>query len=357
MSLNFSALLGASAPTTSAVDRLLPSLENARLLLVDDDASVIQVLGKVLSGYTHLRFATSGPQALEIARVWLPELILLDADMPGMDGFEVCRRLKADRALADIPIMFVTQHNDARVEAAVFELGAVDFILKPATGPALRARVAMHLRLQRMGQQLLRLTHRDPLTGVADREQLDFELERECRRALRSQQATALLLTDIDGLSSYNARQGRAAGDHLLRRTAAAIQPLLQRPGDLVARYGPDEFAVLLPDTPATGAWRLAQRIGIDSDSDSDSDNPFEPSDARFARLCIGIGWISPGSDRGDDPAPHETLRTAALAALQASKRPGGARIHTCQATPSDAQSSASRATPQPIPDLSPATS
>ena len=129
----------APSPLASRLDSLLPSLADARLLLVDDDPGMIQMLGRLLSGYSQLRFATDGEQALALAQAWQPELVLLDAEMPGIDGFEVCRRLKADPLLAEVPVIFVTQHTDARVESAVFELGAADFVAKPVAGPALRA--------------------------------------------------------------------------------------------------------------------------------------------------------------------------------------------------------------------------
>lgn len=316
----------AAAPTTHArIDLLLPPLDNARLLLVDDDAGMIQVMGKVLSGYTQLRFATHGQQALEIARSWLPELILLDAEMPGLDGFEVCRQLKADSVLADIPVMFVTQHNAATVEAAVFELGAVDFLVKPFVGPALRARVAMHLRLQRMAQHLMRLSHRDPLTGVADRHQFDDELLREWRRAARLAQPMALLLAGIDGFADLNVQQGRAAADHRLRDLAGEIQQLLQRPADLLARYGADEFALLLPDTAMAGAIQIAERL---------------QQQLRGFTASIGIGWALPGeaSDTASALAtqqePCEPLRAAARMALDVARQHGGGQIFVCQSEP-----------------------
>ncbi len=301
----------APSPLASRLDSLLPALADARVLLVDDDPGMIQMLGRLLSGYSQLRFATDGGQALAIARSWQPELVLLDAEMPGIDGFEVCRQLKADPLLAEVPVIFVTQHTDARVESAVFELGAADFVAKPVAGPALRARVAMQLRLYRTAQRLVRLARRDALTGLAERAQFDEELDLECRRARRSGQPLALLLAGLEGLPGYLERHGRGAADNALRHVAGLAQQALQRPADLVARHGEDVFALLLPDTTATGAAVLAQQLQQALAGESE------------LTLAIGIGLLA-----GDgDPT------TAAAAALAAARAAGPGRIYASAAT------------------------
>ena len=301
----------APSPLTSRLDSLLPALEDARVLLVDDDPGMIQILGRLLSGYSQLRFATDGAQALAIARSWQPELVLLDAEMPGIDGFEVCRQLKADPLLAEVPVIFVTQHTDARVESAVFELGAADFVAKPVSGPALRARVAMQLRLLRTAQRLVRLARRDALTGLAERAQFDEELDVEYRRARRSGQPLAVLLASLQGLPAYLERHGRAAADNALRHVAGLAQQALQRPADLVARHGDDVFALLLPDTTAAGAAALAQRLQQALAGETE------------LSLAIGIGLLT---GEGDPAA-------AADAALAAARAAGPGRVHVCATT------------------------
>ena len=301
----------APSPLASRLDSLLPALADARVLLVDDDPGMIQMLGRLLSGYTQLRFATDGGQALAIARSWQPELVLLDAEMPGIDGFEVCRQLKADPLLAEVPVIFVTQHTDARVESAVFELGAADFVAKPVAGPALRARVAMQLRLHRTAQRLLRLARRDPLTGLAERDQFDEELDLESRRARRSGQPLALLLAGLEGLGAYLERHGRGAADNALRHLAGLAQQALQRPADLVARHGEDVFALLLPDTTAAGATALAQRLQQALAGEQE------------LTLAIGIGLQAGGGN----PA------AAAAAALAAARHAGPGQVYVCAAT------------------------
>jgi putative two-component system response regulator len=120
------------------------------ILAVDDEASNLQLLRQILQDNYRLRFAKDGLRALELAREELPDLILLDVMMPGMSGYEVCAALKADPALAAVPVIFVTALNDTDDELEGFEAGAVDYITKPVSPPIVRARVRTHLSLVRM---------------------------------------------------------------------------------------------------------------------------------------------------------------------------------------------------------------
>src|SRR5688500_6072149 len=115
------------------------------LLLVDDDPSQIQLMGRMLVDYPEQRFATSGEAALRIARETTPDLIVLDLDMPGMTGLDVCVALKADPVLARVPIIFVTSHDAPVLEVAALENGAADFVTKPLIAAQLTARVRARL--------------------------------------------------------------------------------------------------------------------------------------------------------------------------------------------------------------------
>ena len=126
--------------------------QRPRLLLVDDEPTNLQVLRHVLQADYRLLFATDGARALQVTREQLPQLILLDIMMPGMDGYAVCRALKADPATAGIPVIFITALNDSQDETAGFDVGAVDYITKPVSPPVVRARVRTHLSLVRMDE-------------------------------------------------------------------------------------------------------------------------------------------------------------------------------------------------------------
>jgi len=231
------------------------------ILLVDDDPGMILVMARVLAGTGRLRFATSGAAALNQARELPPDLVLLDAEMPGMDGFEVCRRLKADPATREIPVIFVTAHDDEASETLGLEVGAVDFIAKPISEPLLLARVRTQLRVKHLTDELRRIATIDPLTEVYNRRTFDEALAREWKRCLRARIPLSLLMVDVDHFKLFNDHYGHPAGDGCLRAVAQAFCAACMRPADLVARYGGEEFVVLLPHTPRAGAEIMAARL------------------------------------------------------------------------------------------------
>ena len=136
------------------------------ILLVDDDASAIQLMGAILGNVATLRFATNGKDAMRLAHELAPDLILLDAEMPGMSGFELLGMLKAERQLADVPAIFITGHTEAGFEVSALEMGAADFIAKPFRSSLVLARVKTHLRMKRLADELRHAATTDSLTGV-----------------------------------------------------------------------------------------------------------------------------------------------------------------------------------------------
>lgn len=231
------------------------------ILLVDDDPSTIRLLSHMLADVGKLRFATSGEDALRLALEVPPDLVLLDAELPGMSGFQVCEALKADPALADIPVIFITSHSEPEFEVSGFELGAADFIAKPVSAPLVVARVKTQLRVKHLADELRRIATIDALTGVANRRVFDQTLLREWRRNRRAAEPIALLMIDVDHFKNFNDRYGHPAGDACLHAVAEALVASSLRPADLVARYGGEEFVVLLPGTPRHGAEHVGLAI------------------------------------------------------------------------------------------------
>ncbi len=231
------------------------------ILVVDDTANTLELIATILGTEHKVLTAGDGETATKIALQEEPDLILLDIRMPGMDGYQLCKLLKADPVTREIPVIFVTAMDEEREEAKGLELGAIDYITKPLSPPILRARVRNHIDLKRQRDQLRRLSAVDGLTGLANRRAFAEALEKEWRGAIRRNTSISLLMTDIDDFKQFNDAYGHLAGDEALRRVAKALESAALRPADMVARYGGEEFVILLPDTGANEAALVADRL------------------------------------------------------------------------------------------------
>jgi diguanylate cyclase (GGDEF)-like protein len=225
------------------------------VLIVDDQPANVRLMAEALGKEYELRFATSGVAAIETASSGGVDLILLDVVMPDLDGFEVCRRLKSDERTGGIPIIFVTAREETEDEATGFDAGGVDYITKPAKPAIVRARVRTHLELKQSRDLLAHLAMVDPLTGIPNRRRFDTALQIEWSRAARNQRSLSLAILDVDYFKRFNDTYGHARGDECLRAIASTASVLARRPGELAARIGGEEFALILPDTDA-GAMR-----------------------------------------------------------------------------------------------------
>ena len=219
------------------------------VLIVDDQPANVRVMAEALKGEYDLRFATGGAKAIEMASSGEVDLILLDVVMPDIDGFAVCRHLKEDERTSSIPIIFVTAREEAEDETRGFDAGGVDYITKPIIPVLVRARVKTHLELKHSRDLLAQMALIDPLTGIPNRRRFDTSLEQEWQRAARTQRWLSLAILDVDYFKRFNDTYGHARGDECLRAVARAIVDTARRPGDLVARIGGEEFALVLPET------------------------------------------------------------------------------------------------------------
>jgi diguanylate cyclase (GGDEF)-like protein len=238
----------------------VPPSEKFSILLVDDDPMVIRVFSRILSDYAPLRFATSGRVALKLARESVPDLVMLDVEMPEMSGFEICKLFKSDPRLAEVPIVFVSSHESPELETAGLKLGAADFLSKPPHASLVLARVRTYQQLKSLSDTVRSAVTMDFLTGTCTGRQLEKILAQEWLRAQRSLAPLSLLLANIDGFTAFNAKFGEDAGDACLRSLADALRAVAQRPTDLLARHGGGSFALLLPATDCQGAAAIADR-------------------------------------------------------------------------------------------------
>jgi len=234
---------------------------NGRILIVDDAMENIQILHNALRDEHEVLFAMDGDKALEMAHQHQPDLILLDAIMPGKDGYAVCAELRASPQLRDIPIIFVTALSQPEDETRALEAGAADFISKPFNVAVVRARVRTQLTVKRQADAMRELTMTDALTGVANRRNFNETMSIEWRRCGRLILPLAVIMIDIDHFKQYNDHYGHQMGDTCLQQVAAAMKRCAARPQDLLARYGGEEFILLLPQEGLEGAEVVAQRI------------------------------------------------------------------------------------------------
>ncbi|HAT51222.1 MAG: PleD family two-component system response regulator [Nitrospirae bacterium] len=233
-----------------------------KLLIVDDEKINLDILTGLLSQEYRTVIAKDGVQALKrLETVPLPDLVLLDVTMPGMDGFEICRRMKANLLTHNIPVIFVTSRTGEDDETLGFDVGAVDYITKPFHPAIVRARVRTHVELKRRGDILERLSSLDPLTGIANRRRFDEFLNFEWNRSVRTGHMLSLVLIDVDYFKLFNDNYGHGKGDRCLIQVARALSKPTQRTMDLVSRYGGEEFACILPETSVDGALAVAERL------------------------------------------------------------------------------------------------
>jgi diguanylate cyclase (GGDEF)-like protein len=277
----------------------LPSAEREfpmRILIVDDVPENIRVLSSMLSeDGIEISTATSGQRALKIAERFPPDLVLLDIMMPEMDGYEVCRQMKADPLLRGVPVIFITALSDAQSEIHGLELGAADYITKPFNETIVKLRVKTHLEIKMQREFLDNLSRMDGLTGIPNRRAFDERLDIEWRRGLRSGERLGLLMVDVDFFKGYNDAHGHLAGDDCLRSIANALSEAINRAGDFIARFGGEEFVALLPstDTAALSIVAESMRAAVEKVAIPHGESPLSP----WVTVSVGGAALRPPKD------------------------------------------------------------
>jgi diguanylate cyclase (GGDEF)-like protein len=231
-------------------------------VLLIDDAKMIHTLvrARLVGEAIELHSSYSGEEGLKVADSLLPDLILLDVEMPHPDGFEVCRRLKAAPQTMDIPIVFLTGASTTREKIRGLELGAVDYVTKPFDPAELRVRVRGALRTKYLLDLLSKKARIDGLTALWNRAYFDERLIQETSLSLRTHRPLSCVMLDVDHFKSINDTYGHTFGDEVLKRIAQCLTEVA-RVEDIVCRWGGEEFAILCPSTDVAGAKSLADRM------------------------------------------------------------------------------------------------
>lgn len=287
-----------------------------RILIIDDNPDIARLLHPLLCDIAQMSMATSGSKGIELAVKLVPDLILLDMQLPDMDGLAVCRQLKSEPLLADIPVLFVTAGDTEDAEVAALECGAVDFLGKPLRPQVVRARVSTHLALNRQTKILRQIADVDGLTGIYNRRYFDTVLAEEVARQRRFGGELSVAMIDVDHFKAYNDLLGHQQGDQCLRQVAQALAASMRRPGEVLARYGGEEFVMVAPgvgkrDAATVAEWLRMTVAGLALPHLSSSTGP-------HVTISVGIASCAPGA-----PCVGAHLLELADGALYAAKQAG----------------------------------
>jgi diguanylate cyclase (GGDEF)-like protein len=233
------------------------------VLVIDDSMDVHRLLrARLRHEEIELMSAEDGKSGIQTAKTSLPAMILLDLDMPDMDGFEVLRCLKNDPATLHIPVIVLSGLQSAQDKVMAFDLGAIDYITKPFNLTELRVRVRSALRMHRLVQMLAQCAQLDGLTGLWNRSYFDKRWSDEVSANLRHGRPLSLAMVDVDHFKQINDTYGHPAGDAVLQGMSKMLQREC-RQEDVACRYGGEEFALVMPDTAPVAALKVCERIRI----------------------------------------------------------------------------------------------
>ena len=232
-----------------------------KILVVDDNSNNVRLLKDILEDEYYTVYTTdSGFSVLDMAQNLRPDAILLDIMMPGMDGFEVCKLLKSDDEVMDIPIIMVTAKTEGNDLKNAFEMGAVDYIKKPFDEIEVIARINSVLRTKHNQDKLKEKANNDGLTGIYNHALLIHLFEKEIKKQERNGDDVSFIMLDIDHFKKINDTYGHTVGDVVLRELASLLTKSI-RDTDFVGRYGGEEFSIVLTEANEDNTYELCERI------------------------------------------------------------------------------------------------
>ncbi|WAJ70770.1 diguanylate cyclase [Catenovulum adriaticum] len=295
-------------------------LDKPTILIADDEPINVRVLAQNLTPNYRIKTATNGQKALAIVNSDdPPDLVLLDIQMPDMDGYQVLVAMRQQDSSKNIPVIFITAKDGAEDEAKGLDLGAMDYITKPFNLPVVNARVKNQIALKQKTDLLEKLALIDGLTEIPNRRHYDSRIEVEWRRAIKDGLPLSLVMIDIDEFKLFNDNYGHAQGDVALKRVAAITASQLKRNSDLVARYGGEEFVVLLPDCTLAFARTIADNI---RQAVYSLNLEHEYAKAKQVTVSLGVSCIIPSREQS-----VESLQKKADELLYLAKKSGRNKV------------------------------
>ena len=263
----------------------MDSIKKNSILIVDDVKLNLKILTHILQPDYTVYTAKDGFAAIEMAEEYLPDIILLDIIMPEMDGYDVLTALKTSDKTQSIPVIFITALTNAEDEEKGLALGTADYIFKPFNPGIVKLRVRNQLQILNQIRLIERLSMMDHLTEIPNRRSFDQRLRLEWGRAIRESSSISMMMIDVDRFKLYNDTYGHLQGDAALQMVAKTITQTLKRSTDLVARWGGEEFVVVLPNTELDGALYVAEEIR------TNIENALIPClDGRGTKVTVSLG-------------------------------------------------------------------
>ncbi|GGF86233.1 GGDEF domain-containing response regulator [Alteromonas lipolytica] len=263
-------------------------LEQCLVLIVDDDRISAALVATILSNVCRCLTVSSAGEAIMFCQKRVPDLLVVDLNMPGMGGLELCRELKKQRDTENIPIIFITADHEESAQLSCWQSGANDFVTKPLVADTLQHRVKNHLLSKLRLDALMSLSFQDTLTGLFNRNYLKHEYPRLSRQLMRDNQPLGLIIFDVDFFKQYNDSYGHLKGDMCLEKVAGVLSYYSRRARDAVIRYGGEEFVMLLPNTGLSGVKEIAAMIVAEIHQ---LDIPHKNSP--FKRVTLSAGAVS----------------------------------------------------------------
>lgn len=266
------------------------------ILVVDDMTTTLLLLHDLLKDTYEVKIAKSGTKALEILESPNDiDLILLDIEMPDINGYDVCKRIKNNETIKNIPIIFITGRTSQEDEEYGLNLGAIDYITKPFNKAIVKLRIKNYLNLKIKNDMLEKLSMYDGLTNIRNRRYFDETFEKTFSEIKRDKKSLAVLMIDIDFFKPYNDNYGHGQGDETLRKVAKALEKTIKRASDFVARYGGEEFVILLKDINKDGVEAVANNL-LNAIRELKITHEFSKIE-NYVTVSIGVSYYNSSSD------------------------------------------------------------
>ena len=266
------------------------------ILVVDDMTTTLLLLHDLLKDTYEVKIAKSGTKALEILESPNDiDLILLDIEMPDINGYDVCKRIKNNETIKNIPIIFITGRTSQEDEEYGLNLGAIDYITKPFNKTITKLRLKNYLEMKIKNDMLEKLSMYDGLTNIRNRRFFDETFEKTFLEAKRDKLSLAIMMIDIDFFKPYNDNYGHGQGDIALRKVAKALEKTIKRASDFVARYGGEEFVILLKDINKDGVEAVANNL-LNAVRELKITHEFSKIE-NYVTVSIGVSYYNSSSD------------------------------------------------------------